>query len=371
MEQFPTEHTTTPTVLIRPIKKKTKSKKNARNTSHRNYCFTLNNPHENCSTENLLPAGETGEEPDDSFHPYQYCVRYVVYQLEVGRDGTPHYQGYIEFYFARTIIDIRHQFDWFQSAHFEVRKGTQTQAIAYCTKEDTRVPGSTLFIYGIPANQGARTDLEDCKFILDASLTDAAEGLRNLSQDYYGNFLRYHKGFARYQELHLPSIPRRFQVNLIVLLGPPGAGKSTWVRDYCLNHELNRWNYPYEASWWNGYNPHMHRALVLDEFYGQVEPSVLNQLCDVDRVPLNVKYAKPTIAGFTHVFVISNLPPRQWWPQSRIPLHSFYRRITQLLTFYLPFGEIDIDAQNIMSSNEQQIVCPQIMAELLKFNAYA
>ena len=370
MERFPTEHSRTKTTPLALTKKKI-SKKNVRTQPHRNFVFTINNPHKNCSSEHLLPIGEPTTGPDALYHPYQYCVRYVVYQLEVGSNGTPHYQGYIEFYFARTIIDIRHQFDWFQSAHFEVRKGTQAQAIAYSIKDETRVEKTSPYIYGIPANQGARTDLEDCKFILDASLTDAAEGLRNLSQDYYGNFLRYHKGFARYQELHLPSTPRRSRVSLTVLLGPPGAGKSTWVREYLSHLDISSYPYPYTHSWWNDYNPHSHQALILDEFCGQVPPSELNQLCDVDQVPLNVKYGKPVTAGFTHVFVISNSAPRYWWKESRIPIHSFYRRIDRLITYYLPYGEIDMDSKDLISSNEKQIVCPFIMAELIKFATYA
>ncbi len=332
-------------------------------TPYRNYVFTLNNPQKHCATQFPFPRDVT------TFHPFRSCIRYLAFQLELSSTGTPHYQGYIEFLFPRSIVEIKTQFEWFQKARFFSRKGTSAQAAAYALKEDTR--NGTQFIYGTPSKQGARTDLEDCKAICDASLMDAEQALRNLSQDYYGNFLRYHKGFARYLELHRPSIPHRTSVHLTLILGPPGAGKSTWARQWCQTHLLTSIHYPYKDDWWNGYHPYKTQALILDEFHGQVEPSVLNQLCDVDPISLNVKYDKPQPANFTHVFLISNSAPRRWWSSThQIPLHSLYRRIDRLRTHYLPFGQDDQDHKDITSTNDKTIVCPVIMAELIKFQQY-
>lgn len=62
-----------------------------RNTQKQCWCFTVNFGEEHPITEDtqLLPV-ELWVEAFD--------VRYCVYQLEVGEEnGTPHYQGYVEF----------------------------------------------------------------------------------------------------------------------------------------------------------------------------------------------------------------------------------------------------------------------------------
>jgi len=43
------------------------------------WCFTLNNPDGNLDVDLAIPA-----------------VRYAVWQLEVGEEGTEHFQGYLE-----------------------------------------------------------------------------------------------------------------------------------------------------------------------------------------------------------------------------------------------------------------------------------
>ena len=50
----------------------------------RAWCFTLNNP----VRDEPVPATED---------PKQWGASYLVYQLEKGESGTPHYQGYLYF----------------------------------------------------------------------------------------------------------------------------------------------------------------------------------------------------------------------------------------------------------------------------------
>lgn len=93
----------------------------------RNWCFTLNNPND-----------EVLEIPN-------HC-QLLIATREVGESGTPHWQGYIEFKHAVALSALR---NWNARGHYEIRKGTQLQAIQYCIKDyfnDDGEPG--LFLDG-------------------------------------------------------------------------------------------------------------------------------------------------------------------------------------------------------------------------------
>lgn len=59
-------------------------------------------------------------------------VRYMVAGREVGENGTPHLQGYIEMKEKRTHNQMR---TMIPGAWIDLRRGTQEQAIAYCKKD--------------------------------------------------------------------------------------------------------------------------------------------------------------------------------------------------------------------------------------------
>ncbi len=107
--------------------------------AHTCYVFVINNP------KQQLPLLK------DDYHPASESIRYAVWQLEIGKKGTPHIQGYLELYVARTIVEIHSEFDFLQRAALFPRKGTQTQAILYSTKTSTRHAGP--YEYGTPSNQ--------------------------------------------------------------------------------------------------------------------------------------------------------------------------------------------------------------------------
>ena len=77
-------------------------------------------------------------------------VKYCVYQLEVGAEGTEHFQGYMELSGKHSFKKL-HLIPGLERAHFETRRGTAAQAITYCTKLDTRVSGP--YHVGEPKNK--------------------------------------------------------------------------------------------------------------------------------------------------------------------------------------------------------------------------
>ncbi len=90
-------------------------------TRSRSWCFTINNP-------------DSMEKP--MFLP---TMKYLVFQLERGENGTIHYQGYVYFKSVRTmraakaLISVR--------AHMEAANGSPASNKVYCTKPEGRMSG--------------------------------------------------------------------------------------------------------------------------------------------------------------------------------------------------------------------------------------
>ena len=96
------------------------------------YVFTLNNP--TCPIQ--VPTN----------------VAYLTYQEETGVNGTPHYQGYVEFSKQTRITSIKKLGPQWQAMHLEKRRGTQAEAIAYANKLETRT--GKIVTYGMLARSG-------------------------------------------------------------------------------------------------------------------------------------------------------------------------------------------------------------------------
>lgn len=107
----------------------------------RSYCFTLNNPIFN-NVYSLL----------------QQDFKYLIIGFETGKKGTPHIQGYIQFYDPVTDMSVRAKIPL---AHIEVAKGTPQQNIAYCSKD------GVWFEYGIKPTEGGRVTYDQVKEAFD------------------------------------------------------------------------------------------------------------------------------------------------------------------------------------------------------------
>lgn len=103
----------------------------------KNYLITVNNPSgdETVFWADLLQRGLD-------------TIQYLVLQEERGESGTPHYQIYIEMKVQKRLTWMKNTFG--NRIHLEGRRGSQNQAIAYCTKEDTRVIGGLAGSWGTP-----------------------------------------------------------------------------------------------------------------------------------------------------------------------------------------------------------------------------
>jgi len=117
--------------------------------SAKNWVFTINHP--------------TPQEKDDldylavALNRVNVHANYIIFQLEEGEQGTPHYQGYIQFSKRRTFTQVKAVVG--QRAHIEVAKGTPLHNKTYCSKEPRL---ESTFEYGeMSGGQGKRNDILD------------------------------------------------------------------------------------------------------------------------------------------------------------------------------------------------------------------
>ena len=84
----------------------------------RTWCFTLNNP--TPEEKKYIKENDLKE------------FSYIIVGEEVGEQGTPHLQGYIEFENQRTFKAVK---KLLPRCHIEKAKGTGKQNRDYCSKE--------------------------------------------------------------------------------------------------------------------------------------------------------------------------------------------------------------------------------------------
>lgn len=97
----------------------------------RSFVFTYNNPEISAEDLKLLLL---------QLEPLRYC-----FQLEEGKEGTPHFQGVIQFKNQKVKSAVDAVVKWSRSM-----AGSFEQALVYASKEDTRVAGPFFYNCKVP-----------------------------------------------------------------------------------------------------------------------------------------------------------------------------------------------------------------------------
>ena len=129
-------------------------------------------------------------------------VTFVALQEEIGASGTDHIQGYVQ---LNCKFDAKKFTDWLEEQfgvrpHVEPCKGSSEQNVDYCSKADTRKPGTEPFtngvydgIAGITTAQGQRTDLQAVQNAIDEGAS-----LEDLIQDHFTTWAKYDRFLRQY-----------------------------------------------------------------------------------------------------------------------------------------------------------------------------
>lgn len=197
--------------------------------SARGWTLTINNY--NRDDENLfvtLPKG----------------VRYAIAGYEVGKEGTPHLQCYIEMFSPCRFTAVK---KLYPRAHIEVRRGTRDEARNYCLKDGIAVEIGDWEAGG----RGARPDL-------DRARQCASEGgMRLVTQVCNAQQIRVAEKFLEHNEEC-----RDWKPEVTWIWGPTGCGKSFTARKILEDEDIYTKNNG--TKWWTHYDGHP--AVIIDDF---------------------------------------------------------------------------------------------------------
>lgn len=291
---------------------------------YRNFCFTLNN-YTNDEIR-LLQANQSR-------------FSYLIYGKEVGENGTPHLQGYVEMIQQVSLKTIK---SFLQRAHIEPRYGTAIQAKEYCEKSDMNP-----YIYGKLSQQGRRTDLDE----VASSLTEDKMTVRDIAMTYPKQFIKYHKGIEKLRNLCVE--PRTEPPNVIVIYGASGLGKTKYFYD---NYKDGyKWE-PHQGQWFDGYDGQ--QSILFDEFRGQLPFTMLLNLLDRYETKVQVKGG---MAQFVAKDIIITSPdhPKLWYPNLNERMKQLYRRISKIIFLYIDNnGSIQqTENDNPQDLQEEEVLC--------------
>ncbi len=277
----------------------------------RRWCLTLNNPEKYCTDGRDITLPELFNEYKDS------GLRYAIYQLEEGENGTPHVQAYCEF-----KSPVRRPQAWFDShGHWEAARKPREACVRYCSKKESHVSGPWTFGDDRECGQGERNDILACKRMLDEGSSE-----REIAQQCFKPWTKYFKAFREYRRLVSPS--RNFKTQVYVFWGNTGTGKSRLAK-LIGDAGSTYWLAP-NSHWFDDYEGQ--ETVIFDDFYGSIPYSTLLRIMDRTELRLESKGGHVDFVA-KRLLITSNKQPAEWYDGTKYPVDALYRRIDHNIYF--------------------------------------
>lgn len=245
-------------------------------------------------------------------------ISYLIYGLEIGKEGTPHLQMYFELPKKKTLRGLKaallNESASLNSLHLEISKGDLSSNQEYCKKD------GQWFQFGTPMTNGTKRSILE----VSEAIKNGAS-LKTIATDFTDHFIRYPRGIEKAIEL-LNNDPRDFKSYVKVYIGATGTGKSRKA------HEDDKITWTHHGDrWFDGYQGQ--ESVLFDDFDGIKSGIPFRKLLQItDRYPLSVPYKggfanwRPRVIVFT-----TNVEPDQWYPgEDFAPLS---RRIDEIVRF--------------------------------------
>ena len=278
----------------------------------RSWCFTLHDP-----------------TPDEINTLTDLDVVFIIFQRELcPTTEREHLQGFIRFKQAIRVAGIKKR-TCIERIHIEIARGTDDANIKYCSKDESRMVGTTVTKRGKLPGTGSRSDLHR----LVENIRDNVS-VDTLYESFPANMLRYPRGIDNCRSYFMAF--RNWKPIVDVYYGEPGTGKT---RTAAEDSPLAYWVGPphNENVWFDGYNGH--EDVIIDDFYGWMKWSLLLQL--LDRYPLRVQTKGGTTSFLAkHIVMTSNSHPRDWYTNKFCNYGALRRRIDNVFEFIMVDGEL-------------------------------
>ncbi len=295
-----------------------------RSQQARCWVFTMNNPKH--SYEEVAELITT--------HPH---FRYLIFQLEKGDSGTPHFQGYVEFSSPVRFNAMRHLIP---HSHVAQRRGTRAQCKDYSSKEEGRLDGPYEYGDFASGGQGHRSDLTE----LVESMRQATS-FKEVVVTHPELNIRYARGIqSTWHYLHVP--PVRPPPRILLIYGPTGSGKTRYA--HTLEDVFSKSG---DDGWFDAYTGQ--KTLLIDDFAGarsKVSLSFLLQVLDRYNLLLPIKGNFVQLLATT-IVITSNIHPRQWYEYGGREEHyrALKRRISEVYFFTLTSSQ-QIDKEQFFTA---------------------
>lgn len=257
----------------------------------------------------------------------------AVFQLEQGEQTSyEHWQAFVRFRNQKRFKTLKNQLSsaGLATAHIEPRRGSVAQAVAYCSKEATRIEGP--YFYGdsidTSSHQGHRSDLQKLRSMV---LDDGMSVEQVLLADEAGTAARYVSYLRDLVQARDRRASKGFRhLEVIYLYGRPGVGKSRWAMEHYGDDAYRVTDYDHPFDGYQG-----EETLILDEFDGSLSLTLLLNVLDGYPMELPARYHN-RMALYTRVVIISNSPICDFYPlaqegMTELRQKALYRRITRYI----------------------------------------
>lgn len=252
-------------------------------------------------------------------------MSYLIYQLEkCPRTHRLHIQGYVEFKQKISLSTARLYLP--HGAHLEQRKGTQKEAIDYCSKEETKVEGPLEF-GTMSEGQGTRNDINNAiQAIKDGG------SIQDLIENYPVTFCKYIKGLLYIKNMYELKNKTWRDIYVAVYWGDAGTGKTKSVYEKETYNNVYKLNASTQSIWFDGYDGE--DVLLIDDFNGWIPFKFMLNILDGYPLNLPIKGGQ-AFAKWTKVYITSNSHWLEWYeniePKDQVALKRRIK-ITQEFT---------------------------------------